>query len=362
MSGPLPYREAAELIRSWRNPLLISHTKPDGDAIGSLVALSRLLEAAGSRSLTMNFDGIPERYSFLNRDGRLKSFGRDVSLDQLDSIDGVVVVDTCTVNQIEPLAAWIQTRRPPLVAVDHHVTRDLPATLHVIDEHAAATCLILFEWAGDMSWPIDPFTAEALFVGIGTDTGWFRHSNTDARTLAAASRLADLGARVHELSQLIYQRDTAARLRLLTSVLNTLTLIANESLAVMSLSRDAIRACGAKLSDTEDMVNEPLRIASVVASVFLVEQELNGTGAATSGNGSQPIVRVNFRSKPALLPGDRDLDVAAIAAEFGGGGHRRAAGARLSLPLNRARDVIVERMQRALADAEPPITRTDRPA
>ncbi len=341
--------EALALMRSWKRPLIISHTKPDGDAVGSLVAMKSFTEAWGAKPLAVNFDGIPDRYGFLNRDGLLRSLGKSISIDELAVADGVIVVDTGALNQIEPLATWLQERRLPLVMIDHHITRNIPSTQSIIDEQAAATCLILHDLALSQGWVIDKSTAEALFVGIATDTGWFRHSNTDGRVLSAAADLASRGVKIHELSQLLYQRDTVARVRLLGAVLNTLELHCDNRLAVMSLSHSMLQSCGARLSDTEDMVNEPLRIETVVASLFLVEQE--DVGGVSSENQKAP-VRVNFRSKAPIAAGDIDLDVAALAGTFGGGGHRRAAGARIARPLIEARREVVDAVTRALLQSD----------
>src|SRR5206468_3386868 len=158
---------------------------------------------------------------------------------------------------------------------------------------------------------------DALFVGIATDTGWFRHSNTDGRALAAAAELAAGGVKPHQLFEALYQHDSAGRVRLLGAAIETLE-VHGGMLAIMALDSHAFSRCGASLSNTEDVVNEPLRIESVMVSILFVEQP-------------DGVVRMNFRSKPPYLsegPTSRDIDVAAIAATFGGGGHRRAAGAR----------------------------------
>jgi phosphoesterase RecJ-like protein len=326
------FHGASALLARVKRPLLLSHAKPDGDAIGSLIAMRSFLRAMGGDPTIVIFDGVPYRYDFLERNGKLPVFGKDRFQDRLSDFDAVVIVDTCAGNQVEPLAAWIQQTSIPKLVVDHHVTRDLQADCYVIDEHAAATCLILHEWARAQQWPLDAEAAEALFVGIATDTGWFRHSNTDARALTAAADLATRGVRVHELAQRLYQQDSAARLRLHSAALNTLELLADNRLAVMTVSSAAITAADAKLSDTEDIVNEPLRIATVVVSILLVEQEPD-------------LIRVNFRSKAPLSAVDHDIDVAALAATFGGGGHRRAAGARVKSSLEAARQRVVEQAQ-----------------
>jgi phosphoesterase RecJ-like protein len=134
------------------------------------------------------------------------------------------------------------------------------------------------------------------------------------------------------MHQQLYLQETPARIRLLAAALQTMELFAEGRLCVMRLSSLDFQTVGASPADTEDIVNEPLRIRDVVVSVLFVEQ----------ANG---LIRVNFRSKPPLSTGDRDIDVAAIAASFGGGGHARAAGARLPGPLLAACEKVIARLK-----------------
>jgi phosphoesterase RecJ-like protein len=329
------------------------------------------------------FDVIPGRYAAFRRYEAMPILGRDLREADLSNVDGVLVLDTCAYSQLAPIADWLRATSLPKLAVDHHLTRDELADHYVIDESAAATCLILYDWARAVDWAITAEASEALFIGMAMDTGWFRHSNTDDRVLTAAADLVAHGVRPHDLYEQLFQRETPARLRLLGAALGALELSAGDQLGVMTLTTDAIAACGATPADTEDIVNEPLRIGSVVVSVLLVED----------GGG---IVRASFRSKP---PSDRqteprasaradsppvkdshvermgapppgrapgaspvtfpsssktcrtEIDVAQAARAFGGGGHARAAGARVSGTLSDVRRQIVDHLQRLLSES-----------
>ncbi len=325
------FKDAAARIASWRRPLLITHEKPDGDALGALVAMRALLQSQGIQPVALLFDSIPQRYAFIRGLEELRVLGRDLRLPDLDACDAVIVLDTCTYSQLRPIADWLRAARTPKLAVDHHATRDDLADFYLVDESAAAVCLILYDWARTQEWPIDATTAESLFIGMATDTGWFRHSNTDHRVLAAAADLTTRGVKPHQLFESLFLQESAARVRLQSVAIATMELLASDRAAVMTLTRRAIADAGATLADTEDIVNEPLRIASVIVSVLLVEQD-------------DEVVRASFRSKPppALEPlsplggegrvrgSHADIDVAAFAQLFGGGGHKRAAGARIS--------------------------------
>ena len=340
-------RKAAAVVSTWRRPLLLSHAKPDGDALGSLVAMRAMLRGRGVEALALLYDEIPSRYALFRRFAPLPIRRQDLEVTDLSGIDGVIILDTCTYNQLTPIADWLREARVPKLAVDHHLTRDELADHYVIDESAAATCLMLYEWAKAADWSLDHEACEALFVGIAMDTGWFRHSNTDARALSAAAELVARGVPPHRLYDSLFHRETSARIRLLGAALGTLELHAGGRLGVMTLSTDAIRSAGASTADTEDIVNEPLRIESVVVSVLLVEQ--------TDG-----VIRISFRSKPPNVwhrhpAGENtgwkpvppsqprpDIDVARLAQSFGGGGHARAAGAKTKGNLAEVADRVVE--------------------
>jgi len=333
MSDPrdLAFGATSERIGKWRRPLLLSHTKPDGDAIGALVAMRDALRHRGLDPATLVFDPIPDRYQFLVDQVPIARLGENITLSELDSLclDGVIVLDTCSYNQLEPVAEWLRATALPKVVFDHHVTRDDVADTYLIDESASATCLILYEWLIANEWTIDPGTAEALFVGIATDTGWFRHSNTDARSLTVAAELVGLGVQPFAMFDALFQHESAARFRLRADVQNRLELRAAGRLALLTLPASIFSETGATLADTEDLVNDPLRIDSTIVSVMLVEQ----------GGG---VVRCGFRSRAPIDASSLDIDVAAVAAQFGGGGHRRAAGARMNATLNDAKEQVVE--------------------
>jgi phosphoesterase RecJ-like protein len=221
--------------------------------------------------------------------------------------------------------------------VDHHATyddvcqpkRDLP----IIDPSASSVALLIHEWAQLMSWPIDLPTAEALLTGIGTDTGWFRFSNTDGRTLQAAARLIDQGVQADVLHTRLYSAYAPARLRLLGEMLNTIRFELNGKLALAELTPEMFTRAGAQPSDAEELVNELMTVGSVVVASLLSLQP-DGT------------VRVNLRSKSPEVAGV-DVDVSGIAAGLGGGGHRRAAGTRLQQSLDQARNQVIRGVESA---------------
>ena len=319
---PSQFQQAAALVGGWRRPLLLTHARPDGDALGSMLAMRSILRGLGADPLTMLFDPAPAPYAFMTEGDPVGLFGGDVAESDLGKVDGVVIVDTCAFAQLAPLADWLRSAAAPIVAIDHHVTRDVPGEFHLIDTSAAAAALVVYDWAKAMGWTLGEVALRAIFVGIATDTGWFAFRNSDTRTFEATAELIGAGVDGHDLHVRLYQSDQAAKVRMLGEALATLDLLDDGRVAVMRLTRDAFVRHGAGTGDTEGIINEPMRIASVDVSVLLVESDDN-------------LVRVSFRSK-------RDADVSAIAASFGGGGHVNAAGARIKGTLPEVHERVIK--------------------
>lgn len=305
------FHDVTHWLSACHRPLLVSHRRPDGDAIGSLAAMSRALRARGAAPSIALFERFPPRYGFLESAATWHVWddARDVLSHECDS---VVVLDTCSLTQLEPIAAFL-AGAPRTLVIDHHATHDpigtRPDDLRLLDETASATALILAEWTRSTGLSLDRDLATPLFVGIATDTGWFRYSNTDARTLRMAAELAEAGADSASLYSALYQQEPPAKLRLVAHLLTSLELHAGGQLAVMYLRPADFARAGADRSMTEDLVNEANRLAGVECTLLFTEEE----------DGE---VRVNLRSRARL-------DVAEFARRFGGGGHARAAGARL---------------------------------
>lgn len=301
-------------VRTWfetcERPLLIAHQRPDGDALGAMAGLAGALEAMGKRPMPALYAAIPRRYALLASQATWRRWDEDRE-SLVAEADAMVILDTCAYAQLEPIEEFVRDA-PRTLVIDHHPTRDeigtRPDDFRLIDDSAGAACLIVAEWLAAMSALSDARVATSLFVGIATDTGWFRHSNTDRRILDMAARLVGAGAAPSEIYRSIYEQEPAAKLRLIGRMLQTIELHADGRLAVLKLRPGDFAAAEADPTMTEDLVNEATRIGSTDATILFTE-EADGR------------VRVNLRSK-------RELDVSGLARRFGGGGHVRAAGAR----------------------------------
>lgn len=314
-------------------PVLVSHARPDGDSLGSLAAVAYILKRIGAEPAAVLFDPIPTRYSYLTEIAKFYAWEdvRDVLSRQAD---GIVVLDTCSLAQLEPIMRYLG-QAPRTLVVDHHATRDAigarPGDMQVFDDTASATCLILAEWVKSVGIAMDAPLATALFTGIATDCGWFRHGNTDARTFNMSAALICAGVRPNELYRALYQQDPLGKLRLIARLLGSIELHADGLLAVLRLRSDDFKAAGADLTMTEDLVNEATRLAGCDTVILFIEEEGR--------------VRATFRSKS-------QLDVAALASRYGGGGHMRAAGARLNGEWDRVVPRVISEAIEALVAGE----------
>jgi bifunctional oligoribonuclease and PAP phosphatase NrnA len=301
-------------VRTWlggcQRPLLVTHRRPDGDALGALAGMTLALRSLQLDPMPALYEPLPPRYALLQDTVLWRRWDQEQAA-LTAACDALVILDTCAFAQLDPVAAFLP-HAPRTLVIDHHPTRDpiakRPGDLCLFDDTAGAVCLLIAEWIKTVGLPLTPPLATALLVGLGTDCGWFRFANTDARMLRTAAELVDAGAPSAAIYREIYEQDPLSKLRLIARMLQNLELHAGGKLAVMTLRPADYAATGADRTMTEDLVNEAGRLAGIEATLLFTEE--------TDGR-----VRVNFRSK-------QSLDVAALASRFGGGGHMRAAGAR----------------------------------
>ncbi len=320
------YVAAADAVRGWRRPLLLTHERPDGDALGSLLALQAMLRDAGLAPTAALFEPCPERYRFM-LEGEDFVVLRGADDPVLTGADGVIIVDTCAFGQLTPVADWLKQTEIAKVAVDHHRTRDALADRYLLDDQASAAALLVYRWAQAAGWGISTTAQRAIFVGLATDTGWFRFNNTTPECLRVTADLLAAGVDLDGVYRALFMQDSLARLRGRSAALSTLELHAGGRIAVLGVTGDLLAEAGATPADLEETVNAPMSAADVEVSVILVEM----------GEG---VTKCSFRSKGAV-------DVSAVAAGLGGGGHERAAGARVAGALDTVKAQVLDRLAQA---------------
>ncbi len=292
--------DAAARIRAARRVLVASHVRPDGDAIGSMVALALGLRQAGIEAEAWAATPVPGRYSFL---APVVARPPHAPSRQFDLC---IVLDTATLARVD-LDHTLIRACPALLAIDHHPDlNEFPTAC--IDTSAGATAILVHDILRALGAAITVPMADALYTGVLTDTGSFTYSNTDRRAFALALAMVDAGTDPGIIARNVYSTMTRPQILLLSDMLATLEFLAGGKAALMHISNAMFARTGSTEADIEDFVNHARAIEGVHIAALLTES----AGAH---------VRISLRSKTP------DVAVNALAARYGGGGHPCAAGA-----------------------------------
>ncbi|HMJ06231.1 MAG TPA: bifunctional oligoribonuclease/PAP phosphatase NrnA [Chthoniobacterales bacterium] len=310
------FAEIAAALQAAQNIVVLSHVRPDGDALGSQIALALSLRTLGKQVTVWNEDGMLEKLRFLPASNLVSCPPAEPV-----SFDLAVALDTAVQNRLGLAGEAVRTER--WINIDHHPTNPRYGDLNYVDPTAPATGQILFELLSHAQLPIDTAIAENLFVAISTDTGSFQYPNTTARTFEIGGELLKRGVDVGRVSQLLYENYPRRRTELLRALLGTMRFEAGGQVASFSLSLAVAQELGVIPEDNEGLIDHLRAIEGVIVAVFFEELP-------------EGKVRVSMRSKSDAA------DVSAICARFGGGGHKLAAGARLRGSLAEAESKILE--------------------
>jgi phosphoesterase RecJ-like protein len=289
---------------------LTTHVNPDGDGLGSEAGLVYLLRALGVNAVITNPTPTPPRFGFLLDD--LPGIDRTgEAIKELRRADLVVVLDISDLGRLGMLGDTVRDRGVPVACIDHHVsTGILPPGPRYLDAGAAATGELIFELALANGWALTQEAARGLYVAILTDTGGFRFSNTRPRTLRVAAELLETGVDPEQIYLEVYARAPEGRARLFAEALQTLVVEPEHGLAWVTVPPGAIERLGVSSDDLDGVVEFPRSIEGIRMALLFREV-------------SQGRIKVSLRSVG-------DVDVAAFAKEFGGGGHTKAAGLALA--------------------------------
>jgi len=323
--------ELAMWVRDAGRLLLITHVRPDGDAVGSTLAVARAAKLAGVE-ISLAYAGELPPWM-----GDILGETPWVHLDAGDPpppFDHCLICDTGAWSQLEPYKPWIAGKADQVAVLDHHRSGSPDvAERRVIDSDAAAACEMAAEVcsmllgigsAADL--PVD--IAEPLMLGLGTDTGWFRHPSVTPHVLRLAADLVQAGAEHPKLVKMTMLSDPIQRLKLMSKALGSLSLHEDRGVAIVKVRAEDLASTGASVGMTSGFADPALSVRSVRVAVVLVELPPDGSGKS--------LVKISMRSK---IDGP---DVAKIAGAFGGGGHIRAAGARSELSLEETEKKLLE--------------------
>ena len=315
------FAEINSALRENERFAVLGHVRPDGDALGSQLALALSLKQLGKDVCVWNEDGMLEKYSFLPRAELLTKPPAGP-----EDVDVAIALDTAIQNRLGTALEVIGSAKI-WINIDHHPSNPGYGDLVYIDSTAPATGQILFELIKSERLPIDHAIAENLYVAISTDTGSFQYPNTTARTFEIAAELVRLGVDVGSVSQQVYENFPRRRVELLRELLRTMRFEGKGRVASFSLSLKTAAELAVIPEDNEGLIDHLRAIRGVIVAVFF-EELADGK------------VRVSMRSK------NERVDVCAICQKFGGGGHTLAAGARIRGMLAE----VEERVLKAICD------------
>jgi bifunctional oligoribonuclease and PAP phosphatase NrnA len=305
-----------DVLRSAGTIVVITHVRPDGDAIGSQLAMVLALQRLGKTVAAWNEDGLPESFAFLQ--------GSEVITkppDEPMEFDLVLALDTAAKNRLGTGIKAVRACKT-LVNIDHHASNPGYGDLNYIDVQAPATGQVIYELLQDQKLPFLPEIAEALFVAISTDTGSFRYQNTTEQTFEIAGKLVGAGVDLATISNRVYESYPKRRILLLGELLHTATFHANDRIATFSLTEATKARLAIDPADVDGLIDVIRSIDTVVVAIFFEELE-------------DQRVRISVRSK------DLRIDANRICSTWGGGGHQLAAGARIRGTLEEVRAKVI---------------------
>ena len=295
--------------------LIATHANPDGDAIGSLIALGLGLESVGKKTSLYVESPIPAVYRFLPSVERIT---KEIDVD--GAFETAVVVDCGNLDRVG--SASVQIRKiPVMINIDHHITNTGFGHVQYIDPSACATAELVYRLLKKMRIGIDKAIATCLYTGILTDTGSFRFSNTNEAAFEICKEMAERGVLPHEIARRVYGTYSLGRIKLLNLALDSIEISCNGKLSMMTVTQEMLLQTGTQPEDADGLIHYARRIQDVRVAALI--QEIHNGDKGVSPNKQ---FHVSLRS-------DGTVDVAAIAASFGGGGHQSAAGFGIQAPL-----------------------------
>ena len=323
----LDWATLLEVLRDARTFVLTSHVRPDCDALGSELGMLGILEAIGKDVRIVNAQATPANLKWIDPERRLESLAEGVKKEDLVDRDVFLVLDTSAWAQLGAMADVAKAMREKVLVVDHHVSEDDLSDRWFKDTSAEATARIVYEIGLRLKVPLTERIATPLYAGLSTDTGGFRFPNVSGETFRVAARLVDAHANPTAIYRELFEQDSIARLNLVGRTLAGARVSHGGRVIVSTVRQSDIQEVKAVPSDTEDLVNMTLAVKGTELAVILIEQP----------DGK---IKTSFRSRC-------HVDCNILAAKFGGGGHKAAAGAILPGPFDAAREQVLAAVDEA---------------
>lgn len=325
----MEFSKSLEIIKKQilnSNYILIStHTNPDGDAIGSEIALYNLFKKLGKKVYIINDSPTPDNLKFLDVSNSIITYGQSTDTHHFYSADLIIIVDLNDPKRLKSVQEPVKNSRAYKIVIDHHLEPQKFADLYSIDTESTSTGQLiyhLFKQFPEIS--LDKESSTALYAAIMTDTGSFRFFRTNAETHITIADLINNGADPVEIYEKIYNTNSLPAVKILGEALSNMKLYLDGKMCLMMITDDMFRRTGAKNDDIDNFVEKTLSVAGVELGVLI------------SNMPGKNEIRISLRSKG-------NISVRDIAASFGGGGHFHAAGARLfDISLDDAKSKVIE--------------------
>jgi len=295
-------------LKNSNHIIIASHKDPDGDAIGSLIAMGLALEALNKNITLYNESPIPSAYRFLPSVERIVR-----QIKGTNTYDTAIILDCADFQRIGKLSSVI-SKIPVIINIDHHITNTIFGNFNLIDTSACAATVIIYNLLKEMALPINSAIATSIYTGILTDTGSFRFSNTTKSAFAICEKMVEAGVDPYNVAMHVYGRYSLGQIKLLNMALESIEISDNGKMSIMILTKNMIDETGTRPEDIHGLINYAKSIENVKLAA-LIHELSNGKGVSKKPEN----YHVSLRS-------DGTVDVAMIAGSFGGGGHYRAAG------------------------------------
>lgn len=310
---------AIEKIKESERIYIVSHVQPDGDNIGSILALWMAIKKIKDKVFILKTDDIPSDFLFLPNVNEIKEF------NDKGKIDMFIALDTSDENRLGKNKELLNKAKT-IINIDHHISNTNFGHINIVDSNAAATGELVYNLIKKMNIPMDKDIASCIYTAISSDTGSFMYDNTSAQTHRIIAELIDIGIDKSNININLYQNKSLERTMLFIKSLETLRLYFNNNVALIKVTQDMLNKANAKMEDTEGIVSFIREIAPVEVGIILKEFKENE-------------IKVSMRSK-------RFIDVSAICASFNGGGHIRAAGCTINSPMDIAEKLILDELKK----------------
>lgn len=323
-TNPDPPRAILDALKEAKRLLVVSHTNPDGDAIGSSLAMASYLQSAGKEVIILFDSPVPAVYEYLHSANKIikaETYNKPLV------VDTVVALECPTQERMGEVKNRISGDET-IICIDHHIDSNEYGAVNWIDTSFSSVGEMLWHMFKLDGYKFDEMVAAQLYTAVMTDTGRFRFDNTSPRTMICASELIAAGAKPDKISRAVYYDTKLSTLKLHGLVLHGIQFVADNRICYLSLTNEMLKVAKAKRSEAEGLIDFTLFGNGVQIGAMFKEADPNKT-------------RVSLRSAV-------DINVAAIAGEFGGGGHFRAAGFDIEAGIDQARQIVLKRLEEEL--------------